>query len=120
MSQPSQGPDAKALAKKPRGFAALSQPERIAAASKGGRAARDNGTAHRFTSDEARDAGGKGGRTISARPGFMSEIAKKSADARAEKKRQLAAQNAGDTVAPTKPLTEKIARRRRIRRISLS
>lgn len=44
-----------------RGFAAM-DPEKVRAiASKGGKAAHVSGTAHQFTSDEAREAGKKGG-----------------------------------------------------------
>lgn len=53
--------------KKPRGFAAM-DPELVRAiSSKGGRAAQDAGTAHQFTSDEARAAGRKGGLATHAR-----------------------------------------------------
>ena len=48
-------------ARKPRGFAAM-DPSRVAEiARKGGKAAHEAGTAHRFSADEARDAGKKGG-----------------------------------------------------------
>lgn len=47
--------------RKPRGFAAM-DPARVAEiARKGGKAAHRAGTAHRFSADEARDAGKKGG-----------------------------------------------------------
>lgn len=42
---------------KPRGFQKLSLEERRAIASKGGKAAHAAGTAHRWTSDEAREMG---------------------------------------------------------------
>ncbi len=55
MSQPETPP------RKPRGFAAM-DPEKVRAiASKGGKAAHVAGTAHQFSSEEARDAGKKGG-----------------------------------------------------------
>lgn len=47
--------------KKPRGFAALTPEERRERASHGGKASQARGTAHRWTSEEARDAGRKGG-----------------------------------------------------------
>lgn len=48
-------------ARKPKGFAAIS-PERVREiASKGGKAAHAVGTAHKFTSEEAKAAGRKGG-----------------------------------------------------------
>lgn len=44
-----------------RGFAAMDREKARAIASKGGKAAHAQGTAHRFTSEEAREAGRKGG-----------------------------------------------------------
>lgn len=48
-----------------RGFASMSTDKQHAIASKGGRAAHERGTAHEFTSDEAREAGRKGGKARS-------------------------------------------------------
>ena len=45
-----------------RGFASMSAEKQREIASKGGKAAHDKGTAHEFTSEEAREAGRKGGR----------------------------------------------------------
>ena len=45
-----------------RGFAAMSEERQREIASKGGKAAHAKGTAHQFTSEEARRAGRKGGR----------------------------------------------------------
>ena len=50
-----------------RGFASLSPERRREIARKGGRAAHQKGTAHEWTSEEARVAGRKGGRASSAR-----------------------------------------------------
>jgi uncharacterized protein len=47
--------------RKPRGFAAMDPKKVSEIAKKGGRAAHEAGTAHRFTSTEAREAGRKGG-----------------------------------------------------------
>ncbi len=44
-----------------RGFASMSEEKQKEIASKGGKAAHMKGTAHEFTSDEAREAGRKGG-----------------------------------------------------------
>ncbi len=44
-----------------RGFASMSSDKQRSIASKGGRAAHAKGTAHEFTSTEARAAGRKGG-----------------------------------------------------------
>ena len=47
--------------RRPRGFAAMDRTKVSEIASKGGKAAHAAGTAHQFTSDEARSAGKKGG-----------------------------------------------------------
>jgi general stress protein YciG len=47
--------------RRPRGFAAMDRSKVSEIASKGGKAAHAAGTAHQFTSDEARAAGKKGG-----------------------------------------------------------
>ncbi|MBX4195581.1 KGG domain-containing protein [Candidatus Parcubacteria bacterium] len=44
-----------------RGFAGMDEQKQKEIASKGGKAAHERGTAHEFTSEEARDAGRKGG-----------------------------------------------------------
>jgi len=52
-----------------RGFAAMDRDRVKEIASKGGKAAHSAGTAHRFSSDEARVAGQKGGRAPHVRRG---------------------------------------------------
>jgi general stress protein YciG len=47
--------------KERRGFASMSPDKQREIASKGGRAAHEKGTAHKWTTDEARSAGRKGG-----------------------------------------------------------
>ena len=54
---------------RPRGFAAMDPALQRAIASAGGRAAHEHGTAHEFTSDEARRAGRKGGQASARRRG---------------------------------------------------
>lgn len=44
-----------------RGFAGMDQERQREIASKGGKAAHEKGTAHEFSSEEAREAGRKGG-----------------------------------------------------------
>jgi general stress protein YciG len=46
-------------------------------ASKGGRAAHQKGTAHEFSSDEAREAGRKGGQAVSRNREHMAAIGRK-------------------------------------------
>jgi len=49
------------VAKEDRGFASMDRDKQKEIASKGGKAAHQKGTAHEWTSEEARDAGRKGG-----------------------------------------------------------
>lgn len=56
-------------APKPRGFAAIDPETRRAISAKGGAAAHAAGTAHRFTTEEAKAAGKKGGLAKHARRG---------------------------------------------------
>ncbi len=46
-----------------RGFAGMDEDKQREIASKGGKAAHEKGTAHQFTSEEAREAGRKGGQS---------------------------------------------------------
>ena len=57
-----------------RGFASMNAEKQREIARKGGRAAHEKGTAHEFTSDEARAAGRKGGERVSADRHHMSRI----------------------------------------------
>ena len=49
------------MAKEDRGFASMDRAKQREIASKGGKAAHQKGTAHEWTSEEAREAGRKGG-----------------------------------------------------------
>ena len=60
-----------------RGFASMSSTKQRAIASEGGRAAHEQGTAHEFTSAEARAAGQKGGQRVSRNRRHMAEIGRK-------------------------------------------
>jgi general stress protein YciG len=53
--------------RRPRGFAAMDRRLVTEIARKGGNAAHTAGTAHEFTTDEAREAGRKGGRATHAK-----------------------------------------------------
>src|SRR5258705_9834972 len=57
-----------------RGFASMDPSKQREIASKGGRAAHAKGTAHEFTADEAREAGRKGGETVSRNREHMAQI----------------------------------------------
>lgn len=60
-----------------RGFASMDEERQRQIASLGGRAAHERGTAHEFTSEEARDAGRKGGESVSQDRQHMAEIGRK-------------------------------------------
>lgn len=57
-----------------RGFASMDEEKQREIASKGGHAAHEKGTAHEFTSEEAREAGRKGGEAVSQDREHMAEI----------------------------------------------
>jgi general stress protein YciG len=70
------------------GFAAM-DPERLREiAREGGLAAHAEGKAHQFTSDEARQAGMKGGRSVSRDRAYMAEIGRRGGRARKGKSRR--------------------------------
>lgn len=60
-----------------RGFAAMSTEKQREIASKGGKAAHERGSAHEFTTEEAREAGRKGGQAVSRNREHMSAIGRK-------------------------------------------
>ena len=60
-----------------RGFAAMDRQKQREIASKGGKAAHEKGTAHEFTSEEARAAGRKGGEAVSQNREHMAAIGRK-------------------------------------------
>jgi len=66
----------------PRGFASMEHSKQREIASRGGRAAHAHGTAHKFSSDEAREAGRKGGRAVSGDRTYMSLIGRRGGYAR--------------------------------------
>jgi uncharacterized protein len=61
----------------PRGFAAMDERRRREVSSLGGRIAHARGRAHRFTSEEARKAGQKGGSQISRNRKHMAELGRR-------------------------------------------
>jgi len=68
--------------KSERGFASMDHERQREIASRGGQAAHQRGTAHEFTSDEARRAGHKGGQTVSRDREHMARIGRKGGVAR--------------------------------------
>lgn len=65
-----------------RGFASMPQERQREIARQGGQAAHRRGTAHEFTSEEARTAGRKGGYAISRNRAHMAAIGRKGAQRR--------------------------------------
>jgi hypothetical protein len=68
-----------------RGFALMDPLRQREIARKGGKAAHEKGTAHQFTSDEAREAGRKGGMIVSRHREHMVEIGRSGGRARRRK-----------------------------------
>ena len=60
-----------------RGFAAMDPEKRRRVSSVGGRAAHEKGTGHEFTSDEAREAGRKGGHAAAAARAVRQQLSEK-------------------------------------------
>jgi uncharacterized protein len=76
--------------KSTRGFASMSPERQREIARKGGKAAHEKGTAHEFTSEEARVAGRKGGQAVSKDRAHMALIGREGGQARGAKARQQA------------------------------
>lgn len=70
-----------------RGFASMDPAKQREIASKGGKAAHAKGTAHEFTSDEARVAGRKGGEAVSRDRAHMSAIGREGGHSRGARAR---------------------------------
>ena len=65
-----------------RGFASMDRGKQREIASKGGKAAHAKGTAHEFDTDEARNAGRKGGQAVSRNREHMAMIGRRGGEAR--------------------------------------
>lgn len=90
-------------ATKKRGFGSMDPERQRQIARQGGKAAHERGSAHEFTSDEARAAGRKGGVAVSQNRAHMAEIGRRGGEARGaghrrrveEARRQAATQSEG-------------------------
>jgi uncharacterized protein len=60
-----------------RGFGSMDKERQRQIAREGGKAAHQKGTAHKWNSEEAREAGRKGGESVSQNRQHMSEIGRK-------------------------------------------
>ena len=78
------------MATSKRGFASMDPSKQREIASKGGRAAHAKGTAHEFTSDEARVAGRKGGEAVSRDRAHMAAIGREGGHSRGARARAAA------------------------------
>jgi general stress protein YciG len=87
-----------------RGFASMDPSKQREIASKGGKAAHAKGTAHEFTSDEARVAGRKGGEAVSRDRAHMSAIGREGGHSRGARAR------AGQTTTTTSTATASFSR----------
>src|SRR4029079_1470570 len=76
------------VAKEDRGFASMDRGKQREIASKGGKAAHQKGTAHEWTSEEAREAGRKGGMASHRR---KQEQGSPSADSEGQGREEIAA-----------------------------
>lgn len=76
-----------------RGFASMDPSKQREIASKGGRAAHSKGTAHEFTSDEARVAGRKGGEAVSRDRAHMSAIGREGGHSRGRTRQPMGIEN---------------------------
>src|SRR5712692_9292262 len=80
-----------------RGFASMDASKQREIASKGGRAAHAKGTAHEFTSDEARVAGRKGGEAVSRDRAHMSAIGREGGHSRGRTRQPIIGENTSVT-----------------------
>ena len=81
------------MATSKRGFASMDPAKQREIASKGGRAAHAKGTAHEFTSDEARVAGRKGGEAVSRDRAHMAAIGREGGHSRGARARAAGSGN---------------------------
>lgn len=87
-----------------RGFASMDPSKQREIASKGGRAAHAKGTAHEFTSDEARVAGRKGGEAVSRDRAHMSAIGREGGHSRGRTRQTQGDQGMGGGSMPSTDL----------------
>ena len=90
-----------------RGFASMDPSRQKEIASKGGRAAHQKGTAHEWSSDEARSAGQKGGIAVSRDRAHMATIGREGGESRSRASR--AARDVGGALTD-RELTRPVSR----------
>src|SRR4051812_20964807 len=87
-SRGGQGGSQSARSRSNRGFASMDTGKQKEIASKGGRAAHAKGTAHEFDSNEAREAGRKGGMAVSRNREHMARIGRRGGEGRGAARRR--------------------------------
>ena len=95
------------MATSKRGFASMDPSKQREIASKGGRAAHAKGTAHEFTSDEARVAGRKGGEAVSRDRAHMSAIGREGGHSRGRARQGQTGGNGGTGTSSGQTDTER-------------
>ena len=88
--------EANGAGKSRRGFASMDRERQREIASKGGRAAHAKGTAHEWSSDEARTAGQKGGIAVSRDRTHMATIGREGGESRSRASRAARAPERAD------------------------
>ncbi len=86
-----------------RGFASMDRVRQREIARLGGRAAHQRGTAHEFTREEAREAGRKGGVSVSQDREHMAKIGRRGGERRSAR---LSSMRKPDATGPTSAATE--------------
>lgn len=93
-----------------RGFASMDRSRQREIASKGGRAAHQKGTAHEWTAEEAREAGRKGGETVSRDREHMAAIGREGGGARSASARKRATTQRNESVVEDRSRVARAAR----------
>ena len=90
-----------------RGFASMDPARQREIASKGGKAAHAKGTAHEWSSDEARVAGRKGGEVVSRDREHMAAIGREGGEARGQNARRARASRETDSSRAAAPMSDR-------------
>ena len=90
-----------------RGFASMDPARQREIASKGGKAAHAKGTAHEWSSDEARVAGRKGGEVVSRDRAHMAAIGREGGEARGQNARRARASREADVGRAAAPMADR-------------
>jgi len=88
-----------AIQRRARGFARMDANKQREIASRGGRAAHAHGTAHKFSTEEARAAGRKGGEAISGNREHMARIGRLGGEARRARRAERNSDASGNDTA---------------------